>query len=181
MATRNESKDKGKNGAAEESAEKVKSAKAKPLRKITLAIVCGKVKGNAELMKEIISADGQAIPLMDVIGIATKAKPGETDKGEFVRFVGQFRAVNLKTGEVYAAPACILPNFLAEEIHGAMTVNENVQNAQFAFRIGVFYSPESLTQYQYTADPLIAPAEADALMLLEKQAREGAKLLENRA
>ncbi len=45
---------------AQETAEKVKGAKVKPLRKITLATVCGKVKGNAELMKEIISADGQA-------------------------------------------------------------------------------------------------------------------------
>lgn len=165
---------------AQETAEKVKGAKVKPLRKITLATVCGKVKGNAELMKEIINADGQAVPLMDVIGIATKAKPGETQMGEFVRFVGQFKAINLKTGEVFAAPACILPNFLADEIHGAMAASDQVKNAQFAFRIGAFYSPESVTQYQYTADPLIPPAEADALVLLEQQAREGAKLLEHK-
>lgn len=170
------------NNEAQATAEKVKGAKAKPLRKITIATVAGKVKGNAELMKKIIEADGQAVGLMDVFGIASKGKPGETQFGEFVKFVGQFRAVNLATGEVFAAPACILPTFLADDIYGAMTAGgEGVRNAQFAFRIGVFYAPESVTQYQYDAQPLIQPAEADALALLEKQAQEGARLLEHKA
>ncbi len=144
------------------------------LRRITVRDVVGKVF-MGELASHLNRAPGKKLGLMRVIGVANRAKPGSTDKGEYVRFIGRFKATNLVTGEMYQSSQCILPNFIGEQIHAAMTAGgaaglaglEAQSESQFAFDIGAHYEESSVTKYVYTVASLIPPSQTDALALLE--------------
>jgi hypothetical protein len=68
-----------------------------PLRKINAKTVWGKIKNDD------IPEKGSK-PLFRVIGQAMGTREGDGDYGEWVALVGNFEAVNLATGEVFAAP-----------------------------------------------------------------------------
>jgi hypothetical protein len=120
--------------------------------------------------------DGKRMALLDVIGIAKKFKPGSSTFGEFVKFVGQFKATNLRTKDVYTSSACILPKMLEEQLWAVMGAGE-VGDVQFAFRIGCEYDEKQARKYVYTAISLLPPAENDALSLIERSIADSAKAL----
>jgi len=134
------------------------------LTKITVKTVCG-----APDIEKIIGAKGKQIELMDVFGYVRKSAPGTSDLGEYVKFKGSFKAVNLETGEIFQSGALILPGVASEALDGAMT--HDVNELQFGFRIGVKYAPDNkgAVKYSYFAVPLMAPSENDPLTLLENQ------------
>ena len=144
------------------------------LRRITVRDVVGKAY-MSELAQHLSKAPGKKMGLMRVIGVANRAKPGSTDKGDYVRFIGRFKATNLLTGEIFQSSQCILPNFIGEQIHAAMTAGgaaglaglEAQVESQFAFDIGASHEPSSVTGYMYTVASLIPPSQTDALAMLE--------------
>lgn len=126
-----------------------------PLRKITIATVKAK-----PTLKELMAASekNETVPIMDVWGVATRAKAGKSDYGDFLRFVGQFRAINLRSGESFRAAVCLLPRFLEEELEGILGAPGTV-NAEFGVRITAKFDEDAASKYVYLADAIIEPAE----------------------
>lgn len=147
---------------------------AEPLRKITVATVCGDVK--AEYLEALLRDKTKPIALLDIWGVATRAKPGESDFGPYVKFLGQFKALNIKDGALYRAPTCLLPKFLEEELYGALSA-PGASSAEFGFRVSVKYDKDSATSYVFLADSLVEPANNDALAALELKMGEARRTL----
>lgn len=149
-----------------------KEKAAEPLRKITIKTVMKLDK--AEIMELCMKDKKAAVELCKIFGIAGRTTPGESDHGQFVRFGGQFKAVNLMTGEVFKAPAAIFPAFFEEELASALT--GSAAPVEFAATFSAKYDKDAATSYVYLAENLIEPQGAsEAMMTLE------AKLAGNKA
>ena len=133
------------------------------LRKLTVKSV-----GCKPDFEALLAAPDKRMKLCRFYGIARKAKPDNSDFGDFVRFTGSFRGVNLADGEIYEAGALILPGVAQDLLAGALD-NEEVSDVQFAFEIGLKYDATVVTKYTYTVESLIKAAENDPLQMLEKQ------------
>lgn len=141
------------------------------LKKITLAN-CGATPD----LEKLIAAPGKQMVLLTIIGIASAHKVGQTDKGEYVRFIGQFKATNVETGVEYVSPSCILPGSAPDLIYGALAgAGEGEKRAvEFAFNIGARYDPTAITKYVYTIEQIIQTDESDPLALLEAKFKNAA-------
>ena len=128
------------------------------LRKMTIK-TCGFEIAN---VKGALGTE-KSVELLKVIGITSKATPGQTDKGEYVSFTGDFRAVNMVTGELFQASSCILPNFIADALSHALGTSQEVE---FALMIGAKANATSITGYEYTVKPLVEPKVSDKFGLL---------------
>lgn len=170
MASKKQAQDK-----ADKSANKAtEKSHGTPVRKITVKQVWGSTIDFEEIQK---SPDG-LLPIMDMFGIAARYKPGESDYGPFTRFIGQFRAINLKTGEMFRAPVCLLPKFLEEDLVAAMTQKDGeLNNAEFGVRLSAKYDKTAATKYVYIADSLIESGQSDAMTALENRIRDSAQRL----
>lgn len=142
-----------------------------PLRKITVRDVIGtSVDKDEALIKRLMSAQKDVVPLARIIGIAKASKVKVTDLGESIAFIGEFKATALygpAKGEQFTAAKCFLPKFLEEELYGLLGAGQH--EVPFGFEIGVKYDRTAATKYIYTAKPLLAAATGGALALLEAQ------------
>lgn len=149
----------------------------KMIRKITI-----KDCGAAPDIKKLISAGdtdaARKMDLLEIFGAARKSAPGETDKGPFIRFIGDFKAINLETGEVFRSTRCILPNFVGEQVWSAMKADASGKEVEcaFGFRIGAHFDETAVTKYVYDVTPLLPIAENDAISMIEQAARSGSPL-----
>lgn len=138
--------------------------------------------------KEIETLEGER-HLMRVIGIARSYELGMSQFGEFIRFKGEFRATNLETGELYAAPVCFLP----EPADGLLKTqldelgNDSKTPVEFAFDISIV-PHDGERGYQYRVTTLMDSQPSDPLATLmqqvgvpEVQASQTALALENDA
>lgn len=136
------------------------------LRKITIKN-CG---FDVQTVKMALEGKKSA-DLLKIAGVTQKAQPGQTDKGEYLLLQGEFRAVNLVTGEVFESASCILPNFISDRLAGALQVSEQVE---FALMISAKANATSVTGYEYTVTPLVEAAPSDRLAnLLESSGMLG--------
>jgi hypothetical protein len=136
------------------------------LRKITIRDVIGKAR-QLQLAAELAQAKGRKVALCQIYGTVARAKPGTTDKGEYIKLVGSFKGINLATGEVMRSNAAILPNFIGEQIFAAMAESEASVN--FAVEIGAHYDESAITKYVYDVKTLMPPAESSAVAAIEAQ------------
>lgn len=123
------------------------------IKKITIKDVCGTVQ-----------KPESATTLMRVVGIAKDFDTGTTTFGEFIKFKGQFRAINIATGEAFDSGAMILPDIANNLIFGALS-SEGANAVEFAFDLAIKPS-KSPTGYDYTVQSLIESKEADPLSAL---------------
>lgn len=143
------------------------AAKIRDERKVTIKAVYGDLPDIEKLLK----APNKSMDLIDLVGIVRRAKPdshsvaaGETS--DFVRFYGEFRAINRATGEVVEAGQAILPGAIQDKLYGALGVGDKVKEISFAIRIGIRYDKNALRHYVYTTESLLPPSENDALSQL---------------
>lgn len=129
------------------------------LRKLTIK-GCG--LGVTEI-KAAVTAETKSADLLKVVGITTGAKPGQTDKGEYLKLMGTFRAVNLLTGEVFDSAQAILPSFISDGLAVALAQSDEVE---FALVIGAKYDKSAVTEYAYTVRPLIEAKVSDKMAAL---------------
>lgn len=137
-------------------------------KKITVKGVCGAIKLQklmAGLSDDAVT--GPSIPLMSLIGIARRYKVVPTDKGESIKFLGSFKAVNLATGEETVSGACFLPGAIPDLIFGALGDSAD-REVEFAFRISAHFDSSAITKYVYDVESLIPVSEADPLKQLER-------------
>ena len=118
------------------------------LRKITIKN-CGFTKTD---VRQLVNADNPVANLIKILGITSSARPGQTDTGDYLRLIGQFRAVNMQTGEEFDSSQCILPSFISDYIADALSRSSEVE---FAVMVGAQYEPTSVTEYMYTVTPLV--------------------------
>jgi len=144
---------------AQANAQKQTATRSKPLdriRKITVKTVCGKVDFEEVMEKK-------QMDLMAVYGVARAMNPGASELGPYVSFLGDFRAVNVKTGEEFASAKIILPKILEEQLAGAGPGGEKEKEIKFAFHLGVKYDPSAATKYVYTYRPLQETTDASVM------------------
>jgi hypothetical protein len=144
------------------------------IKKITVKIVTGGV----DIVKLVDhhkanppGSPGAVLWLMEIFGVATGFKPGETvlpdgKVSPWVKFIGQFKAMNLAGGAVFRSGACLLPGAIPDLIFGALQNEEN-KSVQFGFRIGVRFDETAATKYVYVTDSLLPVKENDPLEMLE--------------
>lgn len=158
---------------AEETKPKAPKDKAEPLRKISTRTVLGSkdedVKGM--ILEKVMKDKTKDHPLLRVWGVATRYKPGNSDFGAFLKFNGQFRALNIETGAVYRSAALLLPKFLEDELAGALGSMDAPKPSEFAIEIGAKYDKTSATSYVFTANSLVETSESDQMKQLESRIR----------
>lgn len=141
--------------------------KGKQLRKISPKTVFGEINFE-RLVKE------KSIDIMDVYGVITRTSIVSSDYGDSVKFGGQFRAMNLETGELFRSSVLYLPKFMQDEIAGSMVEGST---AEFAVRMRAEYNKESATKYIYMADTLVEAQEMDQFKALESKVNSAVKAL----
>ncbi|RJP44495.1 hypothetical protein C4587_01790 [Candidatus Parcubacteria bacterium] len=143
------------------------------VKKITAKGIVPDLAERVKTPGDLYDADEKTIvatPVFHVYGLARKYDAERSQYGEYLRFTGDFEAVNLKTGEVHRAGSMILPDIAENVLAGAMNT-EGAQAVQFALEIGVKPS-KSPVGYDYTVKPLVENREAeDALTTLRAASR----------
>jgi len=127
------------------------------LRKITLKTVGFDKAGITDAL-----GDQKSVELCRVVGVTTNAAPGQTDLGEFLKLHGQFRAINVHTGEVFESTVAILPNFIAQSLAAAL---EGSSEVEFGLSIGA-KTAKSVTGYEFTVRPLVEAKPSDKMAAL---------------
>lgn len=131
-------------------------------KKISVAKVCGKI-GAARVAK----AENGTLKLMRVFGSASGIKTGVSDFGEWRALTGQFRAVNLETGETFDSGVCFLPDVALDLVAGA--IESGAKGVDFAFDISAVVDESVAVGYSYRASPLIQAEEESAISRLESK------------
>lgn len=126
------------------------------IKKISVKSICGKTG----------PPKGKPKSLMDVYGIASGVKKGESQYGQWFGFIGSFQATNLETGEVFRSGQCFLPNVAGYTLLPAVQA-EGVKSVEFGFRIGIIDS-DVPTGFEYIAESLLKMSENDPLELMMK-------------
>lgn len=130
---------------------------------ILTKISVGKIFGAALKQKRLEL--GEKRELMRVYGQATNFKTGSSTYGAWVKFIGNFKAVNLETGETYLSGAIFLPQTVSEML---FSVLKDGGNTEFAFDIGVI-GTATLVGYEFTVKPLIKANLSNPLKMLEER------------
>ena len=132
------------------------------VKKISVKVVVGNVK------KMVASGEiKEKTAVMRVYGIASKIVTGTSDNGDWVAFLGQFKAINLLTGVDFTSGKLFLPGVASDLVEGA--INGDGANAiEFGFDVLVEPDESSAVGYIYQAESLIPPSDDDTLSKLEK-------------
>lgn len=144
----------------------------KILGKISIKNVTGGIIGDKDRMMKLLQ--GTKLDLMDVFGITKSFLVVEGKEGfePSIKLKGEFKAVNLETGEVFRAGVCYLPKMASELIAGVLKGEGVSGDVQFGFRVSARYDESSATQYVYDVESLMEVAENDPLELLTKSLKQ---------
>lgn len=147
------------------------------LRKISPKTVCTELGVNLLTIGNTRPVPSQL--LYYLYGITGKIKTGQTDKGEWMAFLGRFRAVSPDKTRVFESGTAFVP-VLEDMIYSSMlqaqdpsTGGDDKAQITFAVAIGIKPAPAdkpSATGYEYDVQRLIEQtAEGDPLTLLETE------------
>ena len=129
--------------------------------KLSVKKICGKIK----------KPEGKVM-LMQVFGIATGTKSDESNFGPWTALLGQFRAVNLESGELFQSGVCFLPN-TGLNLITPLLKKDGTDGIEFALNIGVIPAENSVG-YEYYVEPVIESQENDPLEILSKKVNQAA-------
>lgn len=111
-----------------------------------------------------VSAADAPMDILQVVGIATGSRTGESTYGPWVSLRGTFQATNLQTGEVFRGSECFLPDIGVDMVLVALN-SKDAQAVEFAVNVSIKKS-ESPIGYEYTVTPLMKLQENDPLAAL---------------
>jgi hypothetical protein len=137
--------------------------KVEALRKITLKGVAGKVD-----LEALIKSPEKHFDLAKIYGTARRAKEESFQMPDgkvsnFIRFIGRFQALNIATGEIFEAGACILPG-IAQDLLAGELGSDGSKEVMFAFLIGVNYVKDASVPFEYTVTSLVELTEDDPML-----------------
>jgi hypothetical protein len=151
-----------KENAAPPEAPAVPARKVSLLSKLSTATVYGRIERPAD------GAPPKA--LFNIYGVTHSIKRGQTTMGEYTAFLGNFEAVNLDTGEIFAGGKAFLPRVVEEMVVGALASaqagGDVSASVQFALQVGIRTEPKNAYGYVYTCTPLVEIAQGDVLQHL---------------
>jgi len=140
------------------------------VKKLTLKTIgCGKTEISAA-----VKGKTEAIVLASILGISNEARPGQTDMGSFLKFIGSFQATNHLTGEVFSSAVALLPDVIADQLGAAIHQSGEVE---FAVQILARADEKSAVGYVYSAKPLIEAKPSDKFAALMAKAQAAAPAL----
>lgn len=144
-------------------------------KKLSTKTVFGTVK---DIRQAAESGNGEAVPIMRVLGIAKKMQSGESTNGIWVAFLGQFEFINLVTGESHVGGKAFLPSPVDAMIEAQL---EGSNSVEFAFDITVREDETSAVGYEYGAQTVLEVQENDPISLLKAAAAKNSPLqIENK-
>lgn len=135
-------------------------------RSIDSKSVCGPIKTIAKNYK-----DGEQVDLYTIIGKTDSIKTGNTDKGDWVAFIGEFEAVCLtgdNKGQRFAAPKAYFPEPYQSAIFAAIRNGEGAA-VEVAVTVGIKIDDTSVVGYAYTTKSLVQLKASDALAALREK------------
>lgn len=95
-------------------------------------------------------------PIMRITGIARGLKVGEhAQYGRYVKFSGEFVAIDLREGTVSASSVAFLPAPADDMIESALAANPEGSGIEFAFDISVKPRPDTPIGYEYIVNSLV--------------------------
>lgn len=137
------------------------------LKKLSVKGVCGNIKAPAV---------GVTVDLMVVMGYAKTSEIKKTTFGDSVGFHGDFKGINVDTGEEFRSGTCYLPDVASDLLANALDSTDGA--VEFGFTIGIVgvagRTPEEATKYEYRCAPMMEVSENDPMVLLEARLKQGA-------
>jgi len=151
------------------------------VKKLSVATVFGKI-GLKELIKAdetgpgaVAGADGKMsggkMPLIRVIGAAVGTKTGNSSYGDWTALLGQFKAINLDTGEQSEAATLFLPDVALVPIQVALSGPDS-RSVEFAIDIFATLRKDGKpggVPYTFEWSPLLPSGANDPIRRLEEQ------------
>lgn len=143
------------------------------LSKITVKSVIGSIPTEAVKIKDPETGKDKTVVrgvAGDYLRVYGQVKAGGTkiktsEYGDSIEFAGDFRAVDLTTGELFSSAKLYLPNIAEQFLFAIVDSVEGDSVVQFGFDIGAKPS-SSPVGYEYTVKPLIERSNADPLQAL---------------
>lgn len=138
------------------------------LKKISVAAMGLTTRGLEELAA---AHKPKVISVLRVWGIVSGREPGTSQFGDYMRFKGEFAAINLVSGEEARAQSALLPQ-LGETVVNSLfdKAAKDGGTAQIGLEITVEVneSQKGGTKFRYGVKPLIEGKGEDALTIMAK-------------
>ena len=112
---------------------------------------------------------GGKLKLMRVYGQAVSTKTGASSYGDWTSLLGQFKAVNLATGEVHEASTLFLPDVAMTAVMVGLSAPD-ARSVEFAMDIFATLRKDGKpggVPYTYEWAPILPPGENDPIKRLE--------------
>lgn len=129
-----------------------------------------------EIVKKItardVACEGKIGDSFIIFGRLMRATPAASQYGEYVKFGGQFGAVNEQTKKEYRSAVFLAPGIAEDQLYSALqSVQETDKSAtcEFAFRFKTKADKTAARGYVWTAEPLVKPSGDDPLIRLRGQ------------
>lgn len=104
--------------------------------------------------------------VLRIMGICRKAIPGEHPQyGRFLKFVGEFQAIDLRTGNISVSSVAFLPAPVDGMLEAALQGAED-SPVEFGFDITVHPRPDLQVGYEYVVSEVIESAPSDPMAAL---------------
>ena len=136
------------------------------LKKLSVKNICGTIKSPAPGIEQ---------KLVIVMGYAKGSEIKKTTFGDSIGFHGDFKGIDIETGEEFRSGVCYLPDVAESLIENALDDHEGV--VEFAFEIGIVgvapRTPGEEGKYEYRCKPLMKASENDPLAQLETRLKQG--------
>jgi len=138
------------------------------LKKLSIKGICGDIKA---------PAPGESRELVVIMGFARTSEIKKTTFGDSVGFHGDFKGIDVSTGEEFRSATCYLPDVASDLLENALDNGEGGA-VSFGFRISVIgvkgRTEGEVGKYEYRCVPLMEAAENDPLAALENQIKNKA-------
>lgn len=138
------------------------------ISKMTLKNVVGKI---SKLVGDTDATITETTDVMRVMGIARKVELGNGDNGAVVRFVGNFKGLNLLTSEEFISSKLSLPADAEAVVLAALLEDDG--DIEFAFDVAVY--PNKHFGYSVLSAAVIEIAPVDPMAALAKKAGKAKK------
>lgn len=138
------------------------------LKKMSIKGICGNFSA---------PAIGESRELAVIMGFARSSEIKPTTFGDSIGFHGDFKGIDVDTGEEFRSATCYLPDVAAGLLDNALAGGEGGA-VSFGFRIGIVgvkgRNPGETGKYEYRCQPLMEAAENDPMIALESQIKNKA-------
>jgi hypothetical protein len=133
------------------------------VKKITTAL-CGVSAQVAE--QTALNGDGEEVPVLRIGGRITGSEPGKTAISDYIKFKGEFEAINAVTDQHYRSQSLIVPPVAEQMLSDLSSNGEEV--TQFGLDITVVKNDSAKGGYKfrYGVRSLTSPKVKDALSQL---------------